>query len=112
MEVVFRNLGRDAQLIVYTDAGLYSSVGVEINERETDDILQSSFDKRLVFSQKGAIVGFVKRGATEVRSVPAHINVLDWRSSTNKRVVESSFAAETHAALMALGMGHFQPGSD
>eukprot|EP00439_Symbiodinium_sp_Y106_P019445 s3274_g2.t1 len=107
MEVVFRNLGRDAQLIVYTDAGLYSSVGVEINERETDDILQSSFDKRLVFSQKGAIVGFVKRGATEVRSVPAHINVLDWRSSTNKRVVESSFAAETHAALMALGMGHF-----
>ena len=107
MELIFRNLGRDAQLIVYSDAGLYSSVGVEIEEKEADDILQSSFDKRLVFSQKGGMVGFVKRGATDIRSKPAHLNVLDWRSSTNKRVIESSFAGETHAALMALGMGHF-----
>ena len=107
MELIFRDLGRDAQLIVYSDAGLYSSVGVEIEEKEADDILQSSFDKRLVFSQTGGMVGFVKRGATDIRSKPAPLNVLDWRSSTNKRVIESSFAGETHAALMALGMGHF-----
>ncbi|OLP82531.1 hypothetical protein AK812_SmicGene36813 [Symbiodinium microadriaticum] len=107
MEVVFRNLGKDAQLIVYSDAGLYSSVGVEIDEREADDILQSSFDRRLVYSQKGGMVGFVKRGSTELRGVPGHINLVDWRSSTNKRVIESSFSGETHAALMALGMGHF-----
>ena len=34
------------------------------------------------------------------------MNVLDWRSSTNRRVIEASFAAETHAALVGLGMGH------
>ena len=67
MELICRNLGRDAQLIVYSDAGLYSSVGVGIDERKADDLLHSSFDKRLVFSQKGAVVGFVKRGSTDVR---------------------------------------------
>ena len=107
LQLKFRNLGRDAQLIVYTDAGLYSSVGVEIDEKECEDILMSPKDKRLVYSQKGAVVGFVERGSTDVKGCANHINVIDWRSSTNKRVIESSFAGETHAALMALGMGHF-----
>ena len=107
MQIVFRDLGRDAQLVVYTDAGLYSSVGVEIDERECEDLLLSDKSKRLVYSQKGAIVGFVRKGSTDVRGELAHINVLDWRSTTNKRVIESSFCAETHAALMAIGMGHF-----
>ena len=57
MQLVFKNLGRDAQLVVYTDAGLYSSVGVEIDEKEAEDILQSEKSKRLVYSQKGAVVG-------------------------------------------------------
>ena len=107
MQLVFKNLGRDAQLVVYTDAGLYSSVGVDIDEKEAEDILQSEKSKRLVYSQKGAVVGFVKRDATEMKGEESHLNVLDWRSTTNKRVIESSFAAETQAALMALGMGHF-----
>ena len=107
MRIIFEDLGRDSQLVVYSDAGLYSSVGVEISEQEAGDVLQSSFDKRLVYSQKGAVVGFVKRGSTDIKRIPSHINIVDWRSSTNKRVVESSFAAETRAALMALGMGHF-----
>ncbi|OLP95566.1 putative ubiquitin-like-specific protease 2A [Symbiodinium microadriaticum] len=107
MQIMFRNLGKDAQLVVYTDAGLYSSLGVEIDERECEDVLQSDRSKRLVYSQKGAVVGFVKKGSTDVRGEFSHINVLDWRSSTNKRVIESSFCAETHAALMAIGMGHF-----
>ncbi|CAE7040603.1 mettl24 [Symbiodinium sp. CCMP2592] len=100
MEIVFRNLGKDAQLIIYSDAGLCSSVGVEVEEKQADDILQSSLDKRLVFSQKGAVVGVVKRGSTEVCSKPAHMNILHWRSSTNKRVIESSRSD-------GLGMGHF-----
>ncbi|CAE7476031.1 RE1 [Symbiodinium microadriaticum] len=107
MQIVFRDLGRDAQLVVYTDAGLYSSVGVEIDERECEDLLLSDKSKRLVYSQKGAVVGFVRKGSTDIRGELAHINVLDWRSTTNKRVIESSFCAETHAALMAIGMGHF-----
>ena len=83
MQVVFKNLVRDSQLIVYTDTG----VGVETTERETDDILQSSLDKRLVYSQKGAVVGFVERGSTEVRSEHTHLSIVDWSSSTNKRVI-------------------------
>lgn len=35
------------------------------------------------------------------------MNVLDWKSSANRRVVESSLAAETHAALQAFGLGRF-----
>ena len=107
MQLVFEDLGKDAQLVVYSDAGLYSSVGVEISERDADDILQGPTDKKLVYSQKGGVVGFVRWGCTEVKGEPGRINILDWRSSTNKRVIESSFAAENHAALMALGMGHF-----
>ena len=33
--------------------------------------------------------------------------MIDCRSSTNRRAVEWSFAAETHAALMGFGMGRF-----
>ena len=32
---------------------------------------------------------------------------LDWKTTTNKRVIESSFSAETQAALMAHGQAHF-----
>ena len=107
MDIVFKNLGPDAELVTYTDAGLYSSVGVEMHEREVDDLLQSSRDKKLVYSQKGAVVGFVRRGSTELKSQPTHMNVVDWKSSTNKRVIESSFSGETHAALMGHGMARF-----
>ena len=107
MEIIFKDLGHDAELITYTDAGLCSSVGVELHEREADDLLQSSKEKKLVYSQKGAVVGFVKRGSTELKSQPTHINLVDWRSSTNKRVIESSFSGETHAALMGHGMARF-----
>ena len=107
MEIVFKNLGPDAEMIAYTDAGLYSSVGVELHEREVDDLLQSGRDKRLVYSQKGAMVGFVKRGSTELKGQPTHLNIVDWKSSTNKRVIESSFSGETHAALMGHGMARF-----
>ena len=92
MQLVFRNLGRDAQLIVYTDAGLYSSVGVEISDRQCDDILLSQKDKKLVYSQKGAVIGFVRNGATNVKSVQNHMNVIDWRSRNEQEdVIESSF---------------------
>ena len=107
LQLVFRDLGPDAELIAYSDAGLYSSLGVELQEREAEDLLQSGKEKRLVYSQKGAVIGFVRRGATEVESCRAHMNLVDWKSSMNKRVIESSFAAETHAALMAHGMARF-----
>ena len=107
LEIIFRNLGPDAELVVYHDAGLYSSVGVELDEREADDVLQTGMEKKLIYSQKGAVVGFVQKGATQKKNERVHLNMIDWKSATNRRVVESSFAAETHAALMGHGMARF-----
>ena len=106
VQIEFRDLGPDAEIVAYHDAALYNSVGVEIHEREESDLLQTGLEKKLVYSQKGAIIGFIKRGQT-AQNEHVHINVVDWRSATNKRVVESSFAAETHAAIMAQGMAKF-----
>ena len=47
-----------------------------------------------------------KRGDVEKQG-RVHINVIDWRSATNRRIVESSFAAETHAAIMGHNMSRF-----
>ena len=105
-EIVFKSLGHDAELVTFHDAGLYSSVGVELDERECEDLLQQGHEKKLVYSQKGACVGFVKRGSTSQEG-RAHFNLIDWKSATNRRVVESSFAAETHGALMAQNMSRF-----
>ena len=106
MEILFRPLGPDAELVTYHDAGLYSSVGAELDEKQCDDILQRSLDKKLVYSQKGAVVGFARRGELEQEG-RVHVNVIDWRSATNHRIVESSFAAETHAAIMGHNMSRF-----
>ncbi|OLP76028.1 T-complex protein 1 subunit eta, partial [Symbiodinium microadriaticum] len=105
-EILFRPLGADAEIVTFHDAGLYSSVGVEIDERQCEDILQNGSERKLVYSQKGVCVGFVKRGATE-HEQRAHYNLIDWKSSTNRRVIESSFAAETHGALMGHNMSRF-----
>eukprot|EP00439_Symbiodinium_sp_Y106_P010950 s656_g1.t1 len=105
-EIVFKPLGPDAEIVAYHDAGLYSSVGVEIDERECDDILHAGNEKKLVYSQKGVCIGFVRKGST-MREERAHLNLVDWRSSTNRRVVESSFAAETCGALMGHNMARF-----
>ena len=105
-EILFRPLGKDAELVTFHDAGLYSSLGVEIEEREAEDILQAGNERKLIYSQKGVCVGFVKRGATNAHE-RAHYNLIDWKSATNRRVVESSFASETHAALMGHNMSRF-----
>ena len=64
-------------------------------------------DEKLVYPQKSATVGLVRKGATSIEQQLAPFNVIAWRSSTNRGVVESSCVAETHAALMGSGVGHF-----
>ena len=105
-ELLFKPLGWDAELIVYHDAGLYSSLGVELDERHAEDILQHGGEKKLVYSQKGACLGFVKKGSTDYED-RVHCNLIDWKSATNRRVIESSFAAETHGAIMGHNMARF-----
>ena len=105
VNLTFKNLGKDVAVVSYHDAGLYNSLGVEIHE-DDGDLLQTFRDKKLLYSQKGCLVGLVKREDLE-RSSAVPLNVLSWRSKSNKRIIESSFAAETHAALMGYGNGHF-----
>ena len=63
------------------------------------------FKDKMIFSQKGCIAGFVKKSDLD-RTDPVRVNFATWKSKTNKRVIESSFAAETHGATMGHGTGH------
>ena len=103
----FHNLGDDVEILAFHDASLFNSVGVEIEDREEADVLLQGNEKRLVYSQKGAMIGLIKRGSTATVGERVRMNVVDWRSSTNKRVVESSLSAETHAAIMAHGLARY-----
>ena len=107
VQICFKNVGLDAELVAYHDAGLFNSVGVELEEQQAEDLLLQGTEKKLVYSQKGVVLGLVRRGMTKSQQGGVHFNLLDWKSSTNRRVVESSFAAETHAAVTALGMTKF-----
>lgn len=106
-ELEFRDLGRDAEIVAFHDASLFNSVGVEIQDHEADDILMTGKEKKMVYSQKGAFIGVIKKGDMDVVGRKVRMNILDWKSTTNKRVVESSLAAETHAAILAHGLGRF-----
>lgn len=107
-EITLRSLGREWELVVFHDAALYNSVGKE-NEQEADDLclLQNPNDKKLVYSQRGCVIGFVEKGACSREGSDNKINLLDWRSAMIRRVVASSFAAETHAALEGRSQGRF-----
>lgn len=102
----FRSLGQDWEIAVFHDAALFNSVGAEISEQTADDILLTGREKKMVYSQKGKVIGAIPKGACD-ENKPVPINVLDWKSSTDKRVVESSLAAETHAAILGHGLGRF-----
>ena len=72
---MFKPLGYDAELVAYHDAGLYSSVDAELDEQQGDDILQSSLDKKLVYSQKDAMVAFARKGDMD-QERRVHLNVV------------------------------------
>ena len=102
----FRNLGKGVAVVTWHDAGLFNSVGVEIDEADVDYIHELG-EKKMLYSQKGAVTGFVKREDLD-RTDGVSCNFTAWRSKTNRRIVESSFAAETHGAIMGFGQGQYQ----
>ena len=105
VELVFRNLGRDVVAVCWHDASLYNSLGVELDDQD-DELVQSFHEKRMLYSQKGVMTGFVRKKDLE-STHPVDLNIMSWKSKTNKRIVESSFAAETHGALLGHGTGHY-----
>lgn len=104
--ITFRNLGKEVAVVAWHDAGLYNSIGVEVEDRDGDH-LQSLADKRMLYSQKGCVTGFCKRSDLE-RTTSVATNLVAWKTKTDKRILESSFSAETHAAIMGHGSGHYQ----
>ena len=90
--LTFRNLGTDCVMVVWHDSGLFNSVGVELDEKEPEHIHELG-EKKKLYSQKGCVVGIVKRTDLE-RTDAVRCNFLSWRSKTNRRIVQSSFAAE------------------
>lgn len=106
IHLTFRPLGRDVAVVAFHDSSLYNSVGAEIEDRDLTDPVSKISDKEKIYSQKGVIVGMVRRSDLE-KDIPVRFNVIDWRSKTNRRIVESSFAGETHAAFLGHDAGHF-----
>ena len=49
-DMKFFNLG-ETEIVVFHDASLFNSVGVEIEDREADDILLTGKEKKLVYSR-------------------------------------------------------------
>jgi hypothetical protein len=106
LSLCFRNLGKDVAIVSWHDAGLYNSVGKELEDDDGDHI-QSLADKRLLYSQKGCMVGICRREDVD-RTTEVSANFVAWKSKTDKRILESSFGAETHAALLGHSSGHYQ----
>ena len=102
--LTFRNLGTDCAVVVWHDSALFNSVGCEL-EDGSDEYVQEIQAKRKIYSQKACVVGLVRRDDLE-RTDAVPCNFVAWRSKTNRRIVESSFAGETHGALLGHAQGH------
>ena len=83
---------------VWTDSSLYGANG----EQADPDLVE--FERHALYSQGGALVGMMAQDKLEsLGDVP--VSLLDWRSRASKRVLHSTFAAESCAALEAIGLG-------
>ena len=82
VNLIFRNLGRDTAVVAFHDARLYNSVGVTIDDQEDEHVGKLS-DKYKLYSQKGAVVGIVKRDDLN-KIGPSKCNFINWKSKTNK----------------------------
>ena len=75
--LVFQDLGRECDIVVYHDAALFfNSVGVELDAQEADHVLLSGREKKLVCSQKGVLIGCVRKGSTSSQGSKT-MNILD-----------------------------------
>lgn len=75
VELIFRCMGNDTAVVVFHDAGLYSSVGIEIEDQGQEPTGRFT-DKHKLFSQKGALVGIVRRSDLE-KPGPKKCNFID-----------------------------------
>ena len=84
---------------------MLNSVEVELDAQEADHVLLSGKEKKLVCTQKGVLVGCVRKGRTSSQGSKV-MNILERKSNTNRRVIKSSSAAESHAAVQGRSLGN------
>ena len=63
---------------------MLNSVGVELDAQEADHFLLSGKEKKLVYTQKGILVGCVRKGRTSSPGSKV-MNVLERKSNTNRQ---------------------------
>ena len=100
--IVLRPMSNKMVVVVWTDSALYNSQGELI---ENDEEL-AKYDKHKVHSQAGSLVGVMNQDDLD-KDGDLPVSVLDWRSRATKRVVTSTFAAESAAAAEGLGLALF-----
>ena len=89
----------DMAVASWTDSALFNSY--DETNIETDEELKV-VEKQLVRSQHGSLTCVVD--GQQVKALgPVRVSPLDWTSHASRRVVVSTFAAETSAAMEALG---------
>ena len=86
-------------MVAWTDSALYNSY--DETGLDTDEQLKA-VEKKLVRSQHGCLAAVVDAARMDEMG-PVPVSALDWASHASRRVVTSTFAAETSAAMEALG---------
>lgn len=97
--IVFWILGKRVIVAGWHDANLYNNIGLNI-EGQSDERIQKFLENKSIYSQQDYCVGLGK-----IHAIIG--NFTSWRTKMNRRVVESSVAAKTHAAIIGHGCVHF-----
>ena len=92
-------------VLIYNDNSLSSTDADTIPDVSKFDAWEKGAKKR-VRSQAGCVVRMIDQ-ADEDKLAEVPCSVLDWKSTGTKRVVTSTFAAETTAAISGLGCGMY-----
>ena len=82
VKIQFRNIGLDAEVVTYHDTGLLNSVGVELGDREAEDVLLQGSAKKMVYSQKGVCFGLGCEGVISQsrRRGPSQLDTLEYQN--------------------------------
>jgi len=95
---------RNPVVLAFGDSALWNSAGEEVPGETLAELTEAELLK--VFSQYGVVVVIVDAGDEQsADSIPC--TVVDWKTQANKRVVTSTFAAETGACQLALAYGKY-----
>jgi len=94
----------DPMVVVYSDSSLCNSAGDPVDGETYDQVARAEQEK--VRSQIGVLVVIASAQSEDVmEAIPC--TIVDWRTTASKRVVYSTFAAETSACTVGVGSGLF-----